>query len=65
MFVWEQAIGKTTQAEVGIDEQQIIGDDYRNLDHFIPLHQRKLAEMKKLKKVLIQLLPMGKVRINV
>ena len=36
------------------EEQQQIGDYFRNLDHFIPLYQRKSDEMKQLKKFMLQ-----------
>ena len=44
------------------DEQQQIGTYFRNLDHLITLHQRKLDEEKQKKKALMQLLLTGKVR---
>lgn len=37
-----------------ITEQQIIGSYFKNLDHLITLHQRKLEHLQKLKKGLLQ-----------
>ena len=45
-------------------EQRIIGSFFTNLDHLITLHQRKLEEMKKQKKALMQLLLTGIVRVQ-
>ena len=44
-------------------EQQAISDFFRQLDNLITLHQRKLAEMEKYKKSLMQLLLTGIVRV--
>ena len=46
-----------------LDEQKEIGEYFENLDHLITLHQRKLDEMKKHKKALMQLLLTGIVRV--
>lgn len=46
------------------NEQQIIGQYFANLDRLITLHQRKLDEMKKQKKALMQLLLTGIVRVR-
>ena len=46
-----------------IDEQRKIGELLTRLDHLITLHQRKLEEMKKQKKALMQLLLTGIVRV--
>lgn len=46
------------------NEQQIIGQYFANLDRLITLHQRKLEEMKKQKKALMQLLLTGIVRVR-
>ncbi len=46
-----------------LDEQKEIGEYFENLDHLIALHQRKLEEMKRQKKALMQLLLTGIVRI--
>lgn len=43
-------------------EQQQLGSHFRNLDTLITLHQRKLEEMKKQKKALMQLLLTGIVK---
>lgn len=45
-------------------EQQQLGSYFRNLDTLITLHQRKLEEMKKQKKALMQLLLTGIVRVR-
>ena len=44
-------------------EQEQIGGFFKQLDNLITLHQRKLEEMKKQKKALMQLLLTGIVRI--
>lgn len=46
------------------EEQKAIGTYIRNLDNLIALHQRKLEEMKKQKKALMQLLLTGIVRVQ-
>jgi len=46
-----------------LDEQKEIGEYFENLDHLITLHQRKLEEMKKQKKALMQLLLTGIERV--
>ena len=46
-----------------LDEQKEIGEYFENLDHLITLPQRKLEEMKKQKKALMQLLLTGIVRV--
>lgn len=46
------------------NEQQIIGQYFANLHRLITLHQRKLDEMKKQKKALMQLLLTGIVRVR-
>ena len=45
-------------------EQQTIGGFFQQLDNLITLHQRKLEEMKRQKKALMQLLLMGIVRVK-
>ena len=45
-------------------EQQQIGAFFKQLDKLITLHQRKLDEMKKQKKALMQLLLTGIVRVR-
>lgn len=45
------------------NEQQIIGQYFANLDRLITLHQRKLEEMKRQKKALMQLLLTGIERV--
>ena len=39
---------------VSLQEQQLIGDYFRHLDHLITLHQRKLERLKQVKKGLLQ-----------
>ena len=46
-----------------LDEQKMIGQYFSQLDNLITLHQRKLEEMKKQKKALMQLLLTGIVRV--
>ena len=46
-----------------LDEQKKIGEYFEKLDNLITLHQRKLEEMKKQKKALMQLLLTGIVRV--
>lgn len=46
-----------------LDEQKEIGEYFENLDHLITLHQRKLEEMKRQEKALMQLLLTGIVRV--
>lgn len=46
------------------EEQKEIGAFFIRLDNFIALHQRKLNEMKKFKKALMQLLLTGIVRVK-
>lgn len=48
-----------------IDEQAAIGAYFEQLDNLITLHQRKLEEMKKQKKALMQLLLTGIVRVDI
>lgn len=45
-------------------EQEQIGGFFKQLDHLITLHQRKLDEMKKQKKALMQLLLTGIARVR-
>lgn len=47
------------------EEQQRIGQFLRGIDNLITLHQRKLEEMKKQKKALMQLLLTGIVRVGI
>ena len=47
-----------------LQEQYRIGEYLTQLDHLITLHQRKLEEMKKQKKALMQLLLTGIVRVR-
>ena len=64
MKINKDEIGKVdVMLPVSSNEQKQIGDYFRNLDHLITLHQRKLEEMKKQKKALMQLLLTGIVRV--
>lgn len=47
-----------------LQEQYRIGEYLTQLDHLITLHQRKLEEMKRRKKALMQLLLTGIVRVR-
>ena len=47
-----------------VKEQELIASFFTNLDNLITLHQRKLEEMKKQKKALMQLLLTGIVRVQ-
>ena len=47
-----------------ISEQKQIAEFFANLDNLITLHQRKLEEMKRQKKALMQLLLTGIVRVQ-
>lgn len=60
----KEAIDNTNVMVPKIDEQIIIGGFFTRIDALITLHQRKLEEMKKLKKALMQLLLTGIVRVN-
>lgn len=64
------AINSNDLAEIDVyspnnpQEQKQIGDFFKDLDNLIALHQRKLEEMKKQKKALMQLLLTGIVRVR-
>ena len=47
-----------------VKEQELIASFFTNLDNLITLHQRKLEEMKRQKKALMQLLLTGIVRVR-
>lgn len=49
---------------IAVKEQQLIAYYFSQLDNLITLHQRKLDEMKKQKKALMQLLLTGIVRVR-
>ena len=49
---------------IAVKEQQLIAYYFSQLDNLITLHQRKLEEMKKQKKALMQLLLTGIVRVK-
>ena len=48
---------------IAVKEQQLIAYYFSQLDNLITLHQRKLEEMKRQKKALMQLLLTGIVRV--
>lgn len=50
---------------IAVKEQQLIAYYFSQLDNLITLHQRKLEEMKKQKKALMQLLLTGIVRVGI
>lgn len=60
----KEAINDTNVMVPKIDEQIIIGGFFTRIDALITLHQRKLEEMKKQKKALMQLLLTGIVRVR-
>ena len=49
---------------IAVKEQQLIAYYFSQLDNLITLHQRKLEEMKKQKKALMQLRLTGIVRVR-
>ena len=59
----KELVGNTVVTIPSITEQRVLGDYLEQLDHLITLHQRKLEEMKKYKKSLMQLLLTGIVRM--
>ena len=50
---WE-TLGKQTISMPSMDEQRQIGAYFRNLDHLITLHQRKLGKLKIVKKAMLE-----------
>lgn len=52
--VSQAILGNLTIAVPGFEEQEIIGDYFSHLDHFIILHQHKCDETKRLKKYMLQ-----------
>ena len=59
----KQMANMTISIPTTMEEQRQIGTYFRSLDNLITLHQRKLEEMKKQKKALMQLLLTGIVRV--
>jgi len=59
----KELVGNTVVTIPSITEQRVLGDYLEQLDNLITLHQRKLEEMKKQKKALMQLLLTGIVRV--
>ena len=60
----KELVGNTVVTIPSITEQRVLGDYLEQLDNLITLHQRKLDEMKKQKKALMQLLLTGIVRVQ-
>ena len=60
----KQMANMTISIPTTMEEQRQIGTYFRSLDNLITLHQRKLEEMKKQKKALMQLLLTGIVRVK-
>ena len=60
----KERVGNTVVTIPSITEQRVLGDCLEQLDNLITLHQRKLEEMKKQKKALMQLLLTGFVRVR-
>ena len=60
----KELVGNTVVTIPSITEQRVLGDSLEQLDNLITLHQRKLDEMKKQKKALMQLLLTGIVRVR-
>lgn len=60
----KELVGNTVVTIPSITEQRVLGDYLEQLDNLITLHQRKLDEMKKQKKALMQLLLTGIVRVR-
>lgn len=59
----KELVGNTVVTIPKIDEQRVLGQYLEQLDNLITLHQRKLEEMKRQKKALMQLLLTGIVRV--
>lgn len=60
----KELVGNTVVTIPSITEQRVLGDYLEQLDNLITLHQRKLEEMKRQKKALMQLLLTGIVRVK-
>lgn len=60
----KELVGNTVVTIPSITEQRVLGDYLEQLDNLITFHQRKLEEMKKQKKALMQLLLTGIVRVQ-
>ena len=60
----KELVGNTVVTIPSITEQRVLGDYLEQLDNLITLHQRKLDEIKKQKKALMQLLLTGIVRVR-
>ena len=50
----KELVGNTTVTIPALEEQQVLGQYFENLDHLITLHQRKCEQTKKLKKYMLQ-----------
>ena len=60
----KELVGNTVVTIPSIIEQRVLGNYLEQLDNLITLHQRKLEEMKRQKKALMQLLLTGIVRVQ-
>ena len=50
----KELVGNTTVTIPALEEQQVLGQYFENLDHLITLHQRKYEQAKTLKKYMLQ-----------
>ncbi len=50
----KELVGNTTVTIPALEEQQVLGQYFENLDHLITLHQRKCDELQKIKKFMLQ-----------
>lgn len=50
----KELVGNTTVTIPALEEQQVLGQYFENLDHLITLHQRKCEQTKILKKYMLQ-----------
>ena len=50
----KELVGNTTVTIPALEEQQVLGQYFENLDHLITLHQRKCDELRKIKKYMLQ-----------
>lgn len=60
----KELVGNTVVTIPTIDEQRVLGQYLERLDNLITLHQRKLEELQRHKKALMQLLLTGIVRVK-
>ena len=50
----KELVGNTTVTIPSLEEQQVLGQYFENLDHLITLHQRKLEKLKIIKKSMLE-----------